>query len=56
MWSMINEQVAVVLRQHAETIMSIVFSPDSVLLLTASDDWTAKAVAIESLPPLQELV
>ena len=55
-WNVLDEQVAAVLRQHAETIMSIVFSPDSALLLTASDDWTAKAVAIESLPPLQELV
>ena len=55
MWNVINEQVAAVLRQHAETIMSVVFSPDSALLLTASDDRTAKAVAIESLPPLQEL-
>jgi len=54
-WNVLDERVAVVLRQHAETIMSIVFSPDSALLLTASDDWTAKAVAIESLPPLQEL-
>jgi hypothetical protein len=36
--------------------MSIVFSPDSAVLLTASDDWTAKAVAIESLNLLKELV
>lgn len=49
LWGVINEQVAAVFRQHAETIMSIVFSPDSALLLTASDDWTAKAVAIGSL-------
>ena len=55
-WNVLDEQVAVVLRQHAETIMSMVFSPDSALLATASDDWTAKAVAIESLPPLWEPV
>ena len=47
-WNVLDERVAVVLRQHAETIMSIVFSPDSALLLTASDDWTAKAVALEA--------
>jgi WD40 repeat protein len=56
LWSVINEQVAAVFRQHAETIMSIVFSPDSALLLTASDDWTAKAVAVGSLNPVKELV
>ena len=56
LWGVINEQVAAVFRQHAETIMSIVFSPDSALLLTASDDWTAKAVAIGSLNPVKVLV
>jgi WD40 repeat protein len=55
-WSVIDEQVATVLRQHADTIMSVVFSPDSTVLLTASDDWTAKAVAIDSFRPLKELV
>ena len=55
-WSVINEQVAAVRRLHAALIMSVVFSPDSTAIATASDDGTAKSVAVGSFQPLDELV
>ena len=56
LWSVINEQVAAVLQQHSDLIMSVAFSPDGALLATASDDQTAKAVAVDKFLPLEELV
>jgi len=55
-WSVVNEQVADVRQLHTDIIMSVAFSPDSAVLLTAGDDQVVKAVAIDSFRPLEELV
>jgi WD40 repeat protein len=55
-WNVADEQVAAVLQQHTETVMSVVFRADGAALLTASDDGTAKAAAIDSFRPLEEVV
>jgi WD40 repeat protein len=48
--------VLAVLRQHSDLVSTAVFSPDGRLLLTASDDHTAKAYPCESCRPLAELL
>lgn len=55
-WNVADEQVAAIRRQHTETVMSVVFRADGAVLLTASDDGTAKAAAIDSFRPLEEVV
>ena len=55
-WSVIDEEVAAVLQQHTDLIMSVVFRPDSTAIATASDDGTVKVVAVDSFRPLEELV
>ena len=37
-------------------VLSVVFRSDGAAILTASDDGTAKAVAIDSFQPLEEVV
>jgi eukaryotic-like serine/threonine-protein kinase len=55
-WDVSSERVLAVLRQHTDLVNTAVFSPDGRLILTASDDQTAKAYACESCGPLDELV
>lgn len=56
LWSVPDERVAAVWQQHTDLIMSVAFSPDSGAIVTASDDGTVRAVAIDSFRPLDELV
>jgi WD40 repeat protein len=56
LWSVAEEQVAAIRRQHTETVMSVTFSPDGAMLLTSSDDGTAKAAAVDSFRPSEEVV
>jgi WD40 repeat protein len=41
-WNAANGRILAVLRRHANRVRSGEFSPDGSLILTASDDWTAK--------------
>jgi len=55
-WNVPDEQVVAIRQQHTETVMSVVFRADGAVLLSAGDDHTAKAAAIDSLRPLEEVV
>jgi WD40 repeat protein len=47
-WRVVNGQLLLTLRQHAALVTSVTASPDGNLLLSSSDDRTAKAVSLQS--------
>ena len=55
-WSLPDEQVAAVIPQHAEAIVSVQFSAGSKSILSASDDGTAVMSACVSCRPMKELL
>jgi WD40 repeat protein len=55
-WDVSSEQLAAVLHQHTELVSTVAFSPDGKLILTASDDHTARAATCDSCLPLKELL
>ncbi len=55
-WDVRSGRLLSVMRRHADLVNTAVFSPDETLILSASDDGTARVYACETCGSPQELV